>query len=173
MPSTLDARSVPRLLLIVVGLVSSPAVGRSQEGGSFAPGARVRVHWTETAQRHRAVGRVLELRTDALVLAQPAGPRTFALTRLDRIDVRVPRSRLHGALRGAELGTLAGLAAGLAVGALTSSQCPPTDDMCGITLLVGPVLGFGAGLTLGTVIGAVFPGEEWQRIRSRGRDGAR
>jgi hypothetical protein len=105
------------------------------------------------------------LRKDSLSLATPAAVRTFALTRLDRLEVRVRRSRARGAARGAGLGALAGFAMGLAAATVANAQCRPGDDMCGLAFIGGPTLGVAAGLTLGAVVGAVHPGDRWQRVR--------
>ncbi|MFN2563924.1 MAG: hypothetical protein ABR499_02775 [Gemmatimonadaceae bacterium] len=168
MPRTLDAqasKSLPTVLLILLGMLAAPAVGRSQEGARLTPGARVRLQWMETTRRDRAVGRVLELRADSLALfAGPARVRAFALARLDRIDVRVPRSRVRGAARGAGLGALAGFAVGLAVATASYTGCRG-QEMCGIQFIAFPPLGATAGLTLGTVVGAAWPGQRWQRVR--------
>src|SRR3712207_2674490 len=81
------------------------AVSQAQEDVRLAPGARVRVQWIDSMRMRGAVGTVRELRTNSLTLfVEPAGARTFALARLYRIDVRVPRSRARGAARGAGLG---------------------------------------------------------------------
>jgi hypothetical protein len=141
-----------------------PSVGHSQEDTRIAQGTRVRIEWMGTTQRHRAVGTVHELRADSLVLADRAGVRTFALARLSRIDVRVPRSRGRGAARGAGLGALAGLAVGLAVGAYGATHCR-ASDMCGYGWVVGSAIGGPiVGLALGAIVGAGAPGERWQRV---------
>lgn len=152
------------IVAVLAPLLAAPSVGRSQEDTRTAKGARVRVEWMQTTQRHRAVGTVHELRADSLVLAERAGVRTFALARLSGIDVRVRRSHVRGAVRGAALGALGGLAAGLTVGGYVAATCR-ANDMCGLALISGPVLGVAAGLTLGTVVGAVHRGERWQRVR--------
>jgi hypothetical protein len=158
-------RSFPTVLLILAGLFAMPAVGRGQEHTGLTPGARARVQWTETTRRHRAVGSVLDLRADSLALTTgAAGVRTFALARLDRIDVRVPRSRMRGAARGAGLGALAGFAVGLAVAGASYSGCRG-QEMCGIQFIAFPPLGITAGFALGSVIGATSPGQRWQRVR--------
>jgi hypothetical protein len=89
----------------------------------------------------------------------------FALARLDRIDVRVPRSRVRGAARGAALGALGGVLVGLAVGGYATTQCRPGDDMCGLALIGGPMLGTMAGIPFGAIIGASSPGKRWRRVR--------
>jgi hypothetical protein len=119
----------------------------------------------ESIRRRRAIGTVVEVRTDSLALAQPAGVRTFTLARLDRIDVRVPRSRGRAAVRGAPLGALTGLFVGLAVGAYEASHCRPGNDMCGLAIIGGPVIGTMAGIPFGAIIGAGSPGRRWQRVR--------
>jgi hypothetical protein len=156
------------LLLFAAGSLMSLAPCRPAlaQHVPVSAGQRVRVEWSEAERRHRAAGTVLELRGDSLALAEPAGARAFALSRLERIDVRVPRSRVRGAAVGAGWGTLAGLAAGLVLGAVSYSQCSGhDDDLCPLALVFAPPLGAGAGLVVGAVVGAASPGERWQRVR--------
>jgi hypothetical protein len=161
--------ALPRLVLLAAISALAPApcdVAVAQRPAAVSVGHRVRVHWMESIRRRRAIGTVLELRADSLALAQPAGLRTFAVARLDRIDVRVPRSRVRAAFRGAGLGLLAGIAVGLAVGSYAATAgCHPRNDMCGLALLGGPVLGAMAGIPLGAIVGAGSPGRRWQRVR--------
>ena len=154
------------LLAAIALLVLAPCeVAPAQRPAAISAGQRVRVHWMESIRRRRAVGTVVEVRTDSLALAQPAGVRTFALTRLDRIDVRVPRSRGRGAVRGAALGALTGFFVGLAVGGYGATHCRPGDDMCGLAIIGGPVIGTMAGIPFGAIIGAGSPGRRWLRVR--------
>jgi hypothetical protein len=154
-------------LLAAVALVSAmPCALVPAQQVPISAGAHARVEWTEAQRRYRAVGTVLELRNDSLALMQLAGPRMFGLARLERIDVRVPRSRRRGAARGAGIGALAGIAVGVAVGGYGLTQCRGEyDDMCGLGMVVLPPLGAIAGLTLGAVIGGTSPGRRWQRVR--------
>jgi hypothetical protein len=79
------------ILLAAIALVLAPCdVALAQRPAAASAGQVVRVHWMESIRRRRAIGTVVEVRTDSLALAQPAGVRTFALARLDRIDVRAP-----------------------------------------------------------------------------------
>jgi hypothetical protein len=129
-------------------------------------GQNVRVEWTESRRRHREVGTVLEIRSDSLALTQAAGARTFALAGLG-IEARVPRSRPRGAGRGAGRGALWGLGLGLAAGVTVVIQCDGNDPtgMCPLALASLPIAGLTAGTLVGTVVGAVFPGRRWQRVR--------
>ena len=156
----------------LVFLLAAPTVGRGQEDARLVTGARVRVQWMETSIRERrASGTLLEFRPDSLALRHRAGVRRFALARLHQIDVRVPRARGWGAARGAWVGALAGFGAGLVVGAYAAGTCD--GDMCALALIGGPILGVAAGLPLGILVGAVHPGQRWQRVRweLRGRAG--
>ena len=139
--------------------------GRIAEGQTL----RLRVPGTERAFTPKVSGVVPNERMTWTGGFAPMfkGVRTFALTRLDRIDVRVPRSRGRAALRGAGLGLVGGLVAGSVVGAFGASRCARhVDDMCGLGWAVGgPVVGMTFGLPLGAIIGAGSPGRRWQRVR--------
>ena len=152
------------LLLAAVSLSSLiPWPAALAQQGAVSVGQRVRVEWIEAARRYRAVGSVLEARSDSLALMEPAGRRMLAVSRLHRIDVSVPRSRPGGAARGAGIGALVGIAVGLATAYEGCRR--PYDEFCDLGLVVIPPLGAIAGLTLGAVVGAVSPGRRWQRVR--------
>jgi hypothetical protein len=158
-------RSVLTLAAITVASLALCRPAPAQQT-AVSVGQRVRVQWPEAQQRRRTVGTVLEVRGDSLALTSSGGERRFALARLERIDVRVRRSRARGAARGAGLGTLTGFGIGLVVGALRAAGCPrQPDDYCELAILVGPVVGVAVGLPLGVVIGTGSPGERWQRVR--------
>jgi hypothetical protein len=147
----------------LVSIAPSPAALAQQI--PVSAGQRVRVEWEEGQRRHRAGGTVLELRGDSLALTEPAGARTFALARLDRIDLRVARSRPRGAARGAGLGALVGLAVGLAAGGAVLLDCGPADEYCGLGFAFLSAAGLTTGTVVGAVAGAVSPGRRWQRVR--------
>jgi len=155
-----------RLHTLILGLpLAWPAPSLAQEEAGLAAGARVRVYWMETSIRpRRAHGKLLELRTDSLFLAERAGPRSFAVARLHRIDVHVPRSRARGAVRGAGLGAVLGLGVGLVAGGVGAARCR-NSEWCGIELIAGPVLGVTIGVPTGAVVGATHPGRRWRRVR--------
>jgi hypothetical protein len=165
-PKVAASRSI--LLAAIALLVLAPGdVTLAQRPAAVSTGQRVRVHWMESIRRRRAIGTVVEVRSDSLVLAQPAGVRTLALARLDRIDIRVPRSRARAAVRGGGLGLLGGFVVGAAVGGYAATRCEPrADDMCSFGRAVGgPVWGMMFGLPFGAIIGAGSPGRRWQRVR--------
>jgi hypothetical protein len=163
----LSIPTVSVLLFAASSLVSlAPCRAAPAQQIPVSAGQRVRLEWAEGQRRHRAVGTVLEARGDSLALTEPAGARALALADLERIDVRVPRSRALGAARGAGFGTFVGLAAGLVFGAASYAGCPRgDDDLCPLYLIFPPAIGAGAGLVAGAVIGAADPGQRWRRVR--------
>jgi hypothetical protein len=156
------------VLLLSGGSLLSLAPGRvaAAQQVPVSVGQRVRVEWSEAQRRHRTAGTVLALQADSLALTEPAGLRTLSLARLERIDLRVPRSRPRGAAPGAGRGVGAGGGGGLAVAGASYAECPRhDDDMCGLAFVFLPPMGAAAGLVLGTIIGAASPGQRWHRIR--------
>jgi hypothetical protein len=103
--------------------------------------------------------------TRIAALTEPAGVRTFALERLDRIDLRVPRSRGGGAARGAAVGALAGLALGVAVAAaVIPANCAEGENCTfGYALLAIGAATYGA--MIGAIVGTFSPGRRWRRVR--------
>jgi hypothetical protein len=54
---------------------------------------------------------------------------------------------------------------GLAVGAYEATHCRPGNDMCGLAIIGGPVIGTMAGIPFDAIIGAGSPGRRWKRVR--------
>jgi hypothetical protein len=163
---------MPRSVLLLAAVLLSSLIPRPVVRGQQAAvsaGQRVRVEWSDASRRHRKIGRVLEVRGDSLALTEGAGVRTFAFAGLERVDVRMPRSRGEGAVRAAPIGGIVGLVAGIAVAvAFVRANCAEGED-CGLAYVVGPVYGGMGGAACGGMIGAVagalFPGRRWQRVR--------
>jgi hypothetical protein len=106
------------------------------------------------------------------------GSRHIAIGQVERVDVRVPRSAGSGALRGALIGGAVGVVAGAVYGIATwddvNVNCGELNDLCSSTAsafrFMGVITLFGAHtMLLGGFIGAVAPGERWQRVELPGR----
>jgi hypothetical protein len=159
---------MPRLALVLAAvslsaLIPCPAVLAQQ--AAVTAGQRVRVEWSDAQRRHRAVGTVLDVRGDSLDLTDAAGVRTLAVAGLERIDLRMPRSRSRGAARGAGVGAVVGLALGFAAGAaVIPSNCREGED-CTFGYAILASLGTSYGAMIGAIAGAFSPGRRWQRVR--------
>lgn len=98
---------------------------------------------------------------------------TIAFEGVEKAEVRVPRSRGWGALRGVLIGGAVGGAVGMIVGIAkwdeADVECGPFDPLCDATTGTAQTIGymtiFGvAGMGLGGIVGAVAPGERWERF---------
>ena len=143
----------------------------AQETPALGAGARVRVlspklhcRGLETRPCYdKVVGTLASIDTLNIVL-RDAGGEVRSLPRVPgtRLDVSAGGLCLH---RGTCIGL--GLVGGAAVGALVgwinykSIGCPADDDLCDLYLLTVP-----AGAILGTIVGALLPGEHWRETNA-------
>jgi hypothetical protein len=97
----------------------------------------------------------------------------IAFSRVEKAEVKVPRSAGWGALRGIALGGMVGGVVGMVVGIAKWNEpdveCGAFDPLCedafGAMQMVGMIGIFGmAGMGLGGIVGAVAPGERWERF---------
>ena len=135
-------------------------------------GDRVRVRtWTV-----RGVFVVLGSRGDSVALQSDLGALHLPLSSFERLEIsRGSHTAARGALRGAGIGFVIGAGTGAILG-LTwgdSFMFSPEQLALGAAIQLG-----GAGMIGGMMIGAIFPGERWERVLPRrvglspGRTGA-
>lgn len=165
---------LPRVLIAAMVLYLTGSLGTAY-AQTVTAGDRVRVHFTEyqlvmvgnTARRDsqtvELTGILQGLQTDSLYVEQDGsediGP--ISLTNLARFEVS--RGRKNNTLKGMAIGTGIGFGAGFLTGVLMCSgaRCEVTGGEAG--LVIG-VIGAGAGLLLGTVIGAASSGDLWEEV---------
>lgn len=138
-----------------------PALGQGATLDSVRPGARVRV---TAPPRERTTGTLLGRRGDSLLVLGALAPDTvrLALETVRRLDVSLgPRRRV---LRGALTGYAAGVVLGglLGYAALDTGQ-PAGSNLKGLGMAMGGMLGGGAGLVTGIIVGR-RPVERWQSV---------
>jgi hypothetical protein len=167
-----------RLIILAALLTTQLSEAAAQAAADLAPGTRVRVF---TAQGGKVVGGVHSMREDTLVvsLQREAAALSIPLSTVSRIEVsRGDRSRAKNALRWGTWAFIGG-------GALFGTMCT-LDDACRdpgrpdhsaaqAGLEVGLFMGTGAAFW-GAVLGAIFPGEQWDTAPARvgvapGREG--
>jgi hypothetical protein len=153
---------VSSLLLTMAGAGAGVA-----QTTTLGPGQQVRL-WE---QGRPAVHQVDRLTPDSLFLrATPAAPHGMALADIQRMDVRVRRTRsqqvAHDMAVGSFAGALAGVAAGLAGGITLcvprgmSTDCTASPAQAGLIL---GILGLGGGFVVGGLVGSDRePGLTWQ-----------
>lgn len=158
-----------RISLAALLLLLSLAPAHAQDALPVSEGERVRVRTPLGTFR----GTVATADADSLVLrirSRKWGDSiTVPVSELQRLDVSAgPRPRVEGALRGAGVGLLAsGVLTGMAAVAAATGENMDGWEWLGVAMVgvtVTPVLTVGGG-----VVGAVFPGEEWDRVRLRPR----
>ena len=153
------------LAVATLGARPQPALGQGQTLDSLRLGARVRV---TAPPRARTTGTLLGRPGDTLLVVLPVrgapAPDTLrvALGAVRRLDVSLGRRRrvlgsaLTGYAAGAALGGLVGYLA------LDAGQ-PAGSNLKGLGFGVGAMLGSGAGLVTGIVVGR-RPVERWQAV---------
>ena len=171
------------LVLAVAPALAAQDTARVSPDSVLVPGTRIRMiaPWSPT---RRIVGTVEMTRGDSVVvdtadvfaerrlfnpvpvLVDDVRRVTVPVSRIERVDVSMGRSRLMGALKGATLGALA---AGAYVGltALNGRGNPEFGDFA-----AGFVQGAAFGVALGGPVGWSFTTERWRPVALRlpGRD---
>ena len=152
------------LTLIALAMLATgrrPALGQEPTLDSLCSGARVRVTAPPLA---RTAGILLGLRGDSLVVLGAPSPDTlrFAVGSVRQLDVSM------GARRRVGRGSLIGFATGYVVGGLIGLAAvdagqPSSSNLKGIGTFTGAMLGGGAGLITGIVVG-LRPVEQWQSV---------
>lgn len=156
----------PRLVVLAMLLCSSAPALRAQWPAPLAPGTRVRARVPEQqlqagARRGMLLrGRIAALGPDTLYLAvgDSLGPLPIPRTLIERLDYsRGVPSRGSSAVRQGML-----TAVGMALLSVLINEGQNADDQAstGTAVLVGA----GFGLTLGGVLGALYPRERWAGV---------
>lgn len=153
--------SVKPIILCVLILAVAATNAPAQEL-PLRPGDRVRITGS-------AAGRyeVREVTGSTLTVIDSNGRAVdVPFGSIDRLDVsRGPRSSLDGALRGAGAGLLAGAATGVLLGFGLGDD----SRAAGVELAMGlGLVGAGAGAALFGFLGAISPGERWERVPLEG-----
>ena len=134
------------------------------------PGTRIRITAPDVSPR-KLTGDMMETNAESLLLAQ--GPRGklmwIPLTSVGTLEVSRGQStdRMRGVLRGVLLGGGLGVAFGALAGLATYEKpkgTPFLDFGPEVAALGGAILGGGAGALFGGVLGALNPGEMWERV---------
>ena len=150
--------------LALLAAVSGALPAQAPDTSRLAEGARVRVE-APALFAGRRVGSVAAMRGDTLLLRVRDRAVAVPLARVERIEVRRgDRRRGAGALRGMGIGLLSGIAVGLAYARIDETSEPCGDGPCGIGYFIYPILGGGAGLALGGVLGAAAGWQRWERV---------
>jgi hypothetical protein len=121
-------------------------------------GRRSARRWYGTVERATADSVALRLRDGRAY--------TFAWSEMDGLERHLGRhTRAYGAGRGALVG---GVMVGLFVGVASTVSASACTYECGLNTLAVPVLtvmGSTAGMAIGAVMGAIGPGEHFERVR--------
>lgn len=149
--------------LIALGVTLASAL-EAQVTRSLNVGDRIRVRASGEARKLVLVS----VSPETLVVRSPVGtvPETLLLSGIDRLDVGRKRTTWQGAGRGAGYGALLGFIGGAVVG-LASGDDKPEDffafsaeeKAAGLGVLLA-----GVGLIGGAAVGAIAPGERWDRV---------
>ena len=165
-----------RTVLCLLALLSSSSGGAGwAQDAAVTPGSRVRV-WTELSDNGQPsgpqrTGQMAFWTADSLVL-DLAGPRNqlaIPTTSVSRVDVSVPRTSGESARVRGGVGFLIGAVTGAILGYLQGGDPPlfgnePFLFSANEKAVVGAVMLGGAGGIGGAIVGALYPGERWQRM---------
>lgn len=149
------------LALVLLGAGAGPALGQGATLDSLQLGARVRITAPPWA---RTTGTLIGRRGDSLLVLGAPAPDTLrvGLGTVRRLEVSLgPRRRV---LRGALTGYAAGVVLGGLLGTLAIDAGQPAgSNLGGFGLGVGAMIGGGAGLITGILVGR-RPVERWQTV---------
>lgn len=140
-------------------VVLTAPVGAVAQGVSLPEGSTVRI-WSTSVRR--APVTLERVSADTLIVRDRFGLERVPLSLVQRVDVKIPRSRGQGAVHGAGMGALVGAAAGALVFGYVMGSCQPQDDLCGLAVFAIPE-GAVLGLPVGAIIGTMAPGRRWKR----------
>lgn len=166
--------AAPALLtsaLLSMGLLSSTAAAQTP----LSPGDRVKIQYSSVqavmvsntvrrdTQDVQVVGILEGLRSDSLYIAATESDAPVGVPVADISAIEVSRGQRNNTIKGLAIGTVAGFGAGFLTGVLMCSgaNCEVTGPEAG--LVIGAI-GAGAGLLIGTVIGAVSSGDVWEGV---------
>jgi hypothetical protein len=151
--------------IVLLAVAALPPRADSITMSSLKQGDRLRVE-SSVFDGKCVLARAMD---DSLILRRPGGDaiERLALSDLDRLEVSLgDRSRSMGARRGFMIGLLGGAAAGVVTGIVFAVNGNGSDfDIEPGTVM--SIMGIGGSLVggiVGAAIGAILPGEAWQRI---------
>lgn len=166
----MPARRLSIRALFVIALLCSFSGGEMYaQSAPVPPGTRVRV-WTGLTERGNptgpvAKGQIAAWSSDSLILQ--TGQReiqVIAVRSLTRLDMSAGRrNRVSGLLSGIAFGVLIGGGAGAVAGSVAGDNIG-SFALAGTGGAGGALLGAGLGYLVGAAIGAVRPGERWERV---------
>jgi hypothetical protein len=162
-----------KMVMVCATLVALAAPAFAGTERQLEQGDRVRV---ETADSRREYT-LSAIQPDTLYVTPRGGGvvSPIAMKEVEKLELRVPRSKGVGALWGALIGGGVGGAAGMLYAIATwdeaDADCGPSpvDEFCDTSISAWRVMGytfaFGMpAMLLGIVIGTSAPGEKWERI---------
>lgn len=155
-------RLVCTFVLLLVS--TTPDLAAQREPVTLEPGDTVRVVAPSLAQR-RVEGRLVSYRADTVTVAEAGTGTTYAfpVTGVRSLAKNEGRSRSRSTWRTARFGAFLGVAAGLVGGPFIAQQ--GGGDHFGASVAVSGAGGAVLGTALGAAVGALFPRDQWQRIR--------
>lgn len=154
--------------LAVAAMTLLPVPSHAQ---AAAPGTRVRVVMAPEAKGRAsdpAIGRLVALDDESLVLDRGDGLDTIPMARVRRVDVRAKQSIGASVLHGTWLGAVIGGGAGLIAGAAFHDGYSCSDGGFCVSAGAGAVTGGVLGAAVGSIVGLISgTGEHWQRGATR------
>jgi hypothetical protein len=152
------------MMLLVAALTLTGAMAAGAQVAQPTPGARVRVTVAaNSGEKPRVVVGRLMAATESSVVVRRLNAEvdeTLAMSRVERMQVRVGADRKSSAVYGA----LIGLFAGAVIGYSSGEDCTSEDWICfdrGETGVAGAALGTGLGAIVGYAVGAV---DRWSDV---------
>jgi hypothetical protein len=165
----LHGEDVASLKWLVGGILALCVAQAADAGNSplrLAPGDRLRI--TTDVRREEVV--VQEVFQDRLAIRgeNPDLTSIVLLSELRGLDLRARRSRVRGAYHGLDLGLPAGVFTGLAAGLAMGDDAADGSNLIHMSArekaVVLAVVGGVGGMLLGSIIGSLWPGEEWKAV---------
>jgi hypothetical protein len=163
------------LLLFLTSFLTGPDAGLAAESDPLhLTGSRVRLY---VADRSTAAGRlssigqmqtgtVIEVRGDTLVFTAEHQSNQVLVPSVALTGLEVSRGKRTHVVKGAGLGFLAGVLAGGAIGLVSAQHGAKTgDDLAYLRVPAGMVIGAGAGIVVGAVVGATSTRERWEPLK--------
>jgi hypothetical protein len=155
-----------RFAVLLSFLATAPAAAQSVDTLAVMPGARLRVT-ARTGDRF-PIATLSRQTSDSLVVFFECRSCSIGDSAIVRRDVRrveryAGRNHWRGALKGMGLGLLAGTVIGAVAAKVAINGCAPSDDLCGLNVLLAPI-GSVIGMVGGGTLGAISGTERWVRV---------
>jgi hypothetical protein len=161
--------------VIAAVLVLLPVHGIAQTGHEFKEGEKLRIRTDGESGRY-----VLDRFSPDTLYVQGEKDEQFrriALGEIEKLEIRVPRSKGTGALIGAGIGGAIGATIGMIYGLATwddvEADCGDPWDVCSNTASSARVIGIIGAIGIpcmaaGALIGAAAPGQTWRQVELGG-----